>query len=240
MPMTFSVKNFEQFQHYKDRAPPWIKLYNALLDDYRFACLQDASKLHLILIWLLASRSDNKLPYDSAWVGQRISANSPVDLDALVEAGFILIDQPLQGLAQDASTMLAKRLPRERERGRDRERKEYPSSDDGFDAFWQAYPRKTAKGSARGAFRKALTKSTLPSILAALERQKPQWSDPKFIPHPATWLNAERWLDEAANLVPISKRPEDIQAGRLETYRASGYWGSDWGPRPTSEGVAAQ
>ena len=109
-----------------------------------------------------------------------------------------------------------------------------------FEQFWSAYPRKTAKGSARGAFRKALTKSTLPSILAALERQKPQWSDPNFIPHPATWLNAERWLDETANVVPISKRPEDIQAGRLETYRKSGYWGSDWGPCPTSEGVAAQ
>jgi DNA-binding NarL/FixJ family response regulator len=32
----YSVKNFERFQHYKDRSPPWIKLYNELLDDYEF------------------------------------------------------------------------------------------------------------------------------------------------------------------------------------------------------------
>ncbi len=64
---TFSVKNFERFQHYKDRSPPWIKLYNELLDDYSFACLDDAAKFHLIAIWLLASRTDNRIPYDATW-----------------------------------------------------------------------------------------------------------------------------------------------------------------------------
>ena len=48
------VKNWEKFQHYKDRTPPWIKLYRDLLNDYEFSCLQDASKAHLMLIWLLA------------------------------------------------------------------------------------------------------------------------------------------------------------------------------------------
>lgn len=105
----FKVKNFEQFQHYKDRAPPWIKLYNDLLDNYEFACLQDASKLHLIMIWLLASRSNNDLPYDPEWVRKRINATNKVDLDALAKAGFILVDQQLQIAEQDASKPLADR-----------------------------------------------------------------------------------------------------------------------------------
>lgn len=104
---TFSVKNFARFQHYKDRAPPWIKLYNELLDDYEFGRLPDASKMHLIAIWLLASRSDNKIPYDAAWVGKRINANTKVDLTLLACAGFIVVDQPLQVAEQDASAMLA-------------------------------------------------------------------------------------------------------------------------------------
>jgi len=87
------VTNFERFQHYKDRSPPWIKLYNELLDNYEFACLQDASKAHLIAIWLLASRSSNRLPYDSEWIERRVSANSKVDLDELLEAGFIELEQ---------------------------------------------------------------------------------------------------------------------------------------------------
>jgi len=99
----FSVKNFVEFQHYKDRAPPWIKLYNNLLDDYEFGCLQDASKLHLVLIWLLASRMNNRIPADPDWIGQRINANSPVQLTPLFNSGFIIMEQP-------ASNLLATRL----------------------------------------------------------------------------------------------------------------------------------
>lgn len=113
MSATFRVKNFEKFQHYKDRSPPWIKLYNETLDDYEFGRLHDASKMHLVGIWLLASRSDNKLPLDPEWIGKRINATEPVDLRALVAAGFLLVDQPLQEPEQIASAPQAKCLTRE-------------------------------------------------------------------------------------------------------------------------------
>ena len=107
----FNVKNWDGLQHYKDRAPPWIKLYNHLLDDYEFACLQDASKLHLMLIWLLASRNSNRLPFNGKWIGQRIGVSGEVDLNELLESGFLQLeaskDGALQGVAQDASKTLA-------------------------------------------------------------------------------------------------------------------------------------
>ena len=115
--MTFSVKNFEKFQHYKDRSPPWIKLYNDLLDNYEFGALPDASKMHLVAIWLLASRSANKIPYDPRWVAGRINATDQVDLDLLADAGFIQLNHNLNGSAQIASNLLASRLTRERDRG---------------------------------------------------------------------------------------------------------------------------
>ena len=37
------VKNFEKFQHYRDRAPIWIKLYGYLLEDYEFNLLPDVA-----------------------------------------------------------------------------------------------------------------------------------------------------------------------------------------------------
>lgn len=89
----FSIKNWDELQHYRDRTPPWIKLYNHLLDDYEFASLQDDSKLHLVLIWLLASRNRNKLPYDNEWIKQRIGVSGDVDLDELALSGFIHIDK---------------------------------------------------------------------------------------------------------------------------------------------------
>jgi|GEM_PF-6423906 len=98
----FRVKNFEEFQHYKDRSPPWIKLYNDLLDNYEFACLQDASKLHLVMIWLLASRNENRLILDAKWIGARINATEEVNLEVLIASGFI---EKLEGNQQQAEPL---------------------------------------------------------------------------------------------------------------------------------------
>jgi hypothetical protein len=85
----FSVTNYESQQHYKDRGPTWIKLYNRLLDDYPFAMLPDAAKWHLIGIFLLASRHNNRIPFDTAWLARQIGASSPIDLARIERAGFI-------------------------------------------------------------------------------------------------------------------------------------------------------
>ena len=53
--MKVSIKNWRRFQHFKDRRPPWIKLYRELLDDRQWHELPpDCAKL-LIECWLLAS-----------------------------------------------------------------------------------------------------------------------------------------------------------------------------------------
>lgn len=119
---TFSVKNFDRFQHYKDRSPPWIKLYNELLDDYEFGLLPDATKMHLVAIWLLASRSENKIPFDPKWVGNRINATDAVNLQLLADNGFIVLDQDVHITEQVASKTIAECLTREREEGETEER----------------------------------------------------------------------------------------------------------------------
>ena len=87
-----SIPNLERWQHYKDRCPPWIKLHRDILNDYKYSCLQDASKLHLMMIWLLASQMDNKLPNDPKWIASRINATDPVNLKELIKHGFIVAD----------------------------------------------------------------------------------------------------------------------------------------------------
>jgi hypothetical protein len=87
------IKDWGKFQHYKDRNPPWIKLHAAVQDNYEFHGLPDASKAHLVGLWILASKLGNKVPADPQWIAARIGATEPVDLEALVVAGFI---QPLR------------------------------------------------------------------------------------------------------------------------------------------------
>src|SRR5256885_964233 len=53
--MIITPKNWGTFQHYKDRAPAWIKLHRGLLDDYEFSRLPLASRALAPLLWLLAS-----------------------------------------------------------------------------------------------------------------------------------------------------------------------------------------
>ena len=77
---------------------------------------------------------------------------------------------------------------------------------DDFEAFWAAYPRKTAKADARKAFSRAAKKTTAPEMLGGLERAKAGWVDANFIPHPATWLNGERWQDEPSEVIQLTTR----------------------------------
>ena len=88
----FRIKKYDEFQHYKDRNPPWIKLHRTIFTDYEFSCLQDASKLQLILIWMLASQLENKIPYDPDWVKSQIGVKGKVDLKVLENKGFIFVD----------------------------------------------------------------------------------------------------------------------------------------------------
>mgnify|MGYP000417966785 CR=1 FL=1 len=55
--MILAPKNWEKFQHYKDRCPPWIKLHRDLLNDRAFMSLPTASKALAPLMWMLASES---------------------------------------------------------------------------------------------------------------------------------------------------------------------------------------
>ena len=66
------VANWDKFQHYKDRDPKWIKLYRELLDNYEYSHLPDTAKAHLVGVWLLAAKMDNKIPWDAKWIATRI------------------------------------------------------------------------------------------------------------------------------------------------------------------------
>ena len=91
------VKNWEKFQHYKDRSPAWIKLHASLLNNYDFNCLSDDGKLHLMLIWLLASQTDNKIPADAEYIAKKIGVTKNINFKELIDKGFLV----------DASNMLA-------------------------------------------------------------------------------------------------------------------------------------
>jgi hypothetical protein len=235
---TFSVKNFEKFQHYKDRSPPWIRLYNSLLDDYEFGRLPDASKAHLLAIWLLASRYDNEIPLDPDWVARRINATTPVDLAGLQKAGFIVSDQECSNTLADCKHDA---MPEE-SRG-EAETEDHieagtsePKARIEFDySFWPRYPHKVGRPSALEAFIKARRCTPLETILAGVDRYvaaKPKHHD--WL-KPANFLTDERWNDDPAPAPSRqqSSKPEpahDAIFRALAVVASEGAGGGEWAP----------
>ena len=88
-------------------------------------------------------------------------------------------------------------LRREEKRGEENN----PYSPQDFERFWEAYPKKKSKGQAEKAWQKiSLSEHLLETILSVIEIAKTsedwQKENGKYIPYPATWLNAKGWLDE--------------------------------------------
>jgi hypothetical protein len=56
------IKNWTKFQHFKDRRPPWVKLYRDILDDLEWHELDPLAAKVLVMLWLIASENDGRIP----------------------------------------------------------------------------------------------------------------------------------------------------------------------------------
>ena len=85
------VKNWKEYQHYKDRNPPWIKLHRKILNDRNFMQLPTASRGLLLCLWVLAAEEDGYILYDEEELRFRLRLPELQlsDLDFLVECGFL-------------------------------------------------------------------------------------------------------------------------------------------------------
>lgn len=200
------VKNWDEFQHYKDRNPPWIKLHRSLLDDYEFSRLQDASKAHLMLLWLFASQNGGKIPEDAKFLQRKLGLEKPPDLKAFTDQGLLIPEQ-------DASNALAGREQGDSEelalaRSREKRREEAEESTARFALFWAAYPRKVEKQETLAVWqRMGLGNGVFGAVMRGLQTAvaSEQWKREggKYVPHPHRWLKKRRWEDE------IPGRPDD-------------------------------
>ncbi|GAA5231765.1 hypothetical protein FOZ76_14545 [Verticiella sediminum] len=81
-----------------------------------------------------------------------------------------------------------------------------------FQAWWAAYPRKCAKKAAERAWSRmpeAHRRAACDALPVHVEHWRARYGEERsFIPHPATWLNGERWDDELDPIVkPAAAEP---------------------------------
>jgi len=196
------IENWGKYQHYKDRNPPWIKLYHSLLDDYEYACMQDDSKLLLISLFLLASRCENKIPADPQWIKNKCNIKGEVNLEPLLSNGFLTI---IKDDMQNDSKMIAS-CQRNADSETETETEKRQIYQSFFDQFWLKYPKKIAKDKCQikwnALFKGKNIEKLNQEIMAGLDKYINYWNEKgtekQYIPNPLTWLNQGRWKDEIA------------------------------------------
>lgn len=80
--LIYRIRNWAKFQHFKDRRPPWVKLYRDVLDDMEWHDLDPAASKVLVMLWLIASEDDGKLP-DAKKLAFRLRMSEEGVTDAL-------------------------------------------------------------------------------------------------------------------------------------------------------------
>jgi hypothetical protein len=100
--MRLAVKGWTQFQHYKHRKPPWIRLHRKLIDDIDWHRLPIASRALAPMLWLLASETMNGvIDGDSDAIAFRLriaSKDFEEALSPLIAGGWLLLIEPEKGV----------------------------------------------------------------------------------------------------------------------------------------------
>jgi len=84
------VRNWDKFQHYGKRNPPWIKNYLELLHDDNYLSLSGGDRAVLHGLWLEYASSRRRLRLDTRSISARLRLRvTNATLERLNHAGFI-------------------------------------------------------------------------------------------------------------------------------------------------------
>lgn len=101
-----------------------------------------------------------------------------------------------------------------------------PADDPDFDAFWTAYPRRVDKKPARKAWRAARRRAPADVITAAAAEYARQvqaaGTQPRFIKHPSTWLNADGWTETEHTPPPALTRADQNTLAAIDRSARTG------------------
>lgn len=112
----YEIPTWKDYQHYKDRDPPWIKLHFSILSSPTWVMLDDASRTLAIACMLIASRNHGKVPSNPDYLS-RVAYLNTVNFKPLIDIGFLVY-------ASDCKQMLATASKLTQE-----ERREYKSTE---------------------------------------------------------------------------------------------------------------
>jgi len=209
------IKNWHQFQHYKHRGPPWIKLHFQILTSPDWVMLDDASKLLAVVCMLIASKYNGEIPASCtpAYFKRVAYLDKLPNFKPLIECGFLIEtlanDSNVKQMHTNADTEESRgETETETETEKNKNIRSLRSLDsfsqetlddwpeDYRERFWKQYPRRIGRKTALKKLEIIRKSKEVTFLLLMSAVSKIPVDNPKFIPHPATWLNRGGWDDE--------------------------------------------
>lgn len=194
------IKNWAKFQHFKDRRPPWVKLYRDILDDPEWHELDAEAAKVLVMLWLIASEDEKQ------------EGNLP-DVKTLAFRLRVPVNKANQTLNKLSRWLIQCDIETISKRYRD----DTPETEtetktntetDGFDEFWMIYDKKVEKPQAEKSWKRIKPSIELQlTIYAAARLYVQSTPNKKFRKNPSTWLNNQCWNDE---VVVEQKQPQKL------------------------------
>ena len=159
--MLMQPKGWNDFQHYKDRNPPWIKLHKSLLDNFEFQSLPVASKALAPMLWLIAScevngvfdAADRKLSFRLRMTERELKEA----LKPLISNGFFILYQDDGMVLADSKQPAIPETETETDKSK-RQRTEIEAPDGVSSEVWESFVAQ------RKASRSAITQGVINSI----------------------------------------------------------------------------
>lgn len=115
--MVYRIKNWREFQHYKDRNPPWIKLHFSILSSKDWVTLDDASRVLAITLMLIGSKNEGLIDGSDSgleYIRRVAYLKKRPNIKPLILCGFLEI-------ASECKQMLAEFRPETENINTDRE-----------------------------------------------------------------------------------------------------------------------
>lgn len=224
--MTFvRIREWSKYQHYKHRNPPWIKLHRELLTSSSWACADDASRVLAIACMLLAAATGNKIPLEGGYIKRVAYLNSEPDFSFLLSMQFVeFIDENGLMLATASKLLTNADSETETETEQSKRHKNHSSrcasTDSIFEKAYSQYPRHVGKRAAKTAWTNAVNRvwgleenaeraqseemiyQRVMTYAAVCEKAR---KEKQFIPHMATWLNQDRFMDDPSEWAVTEK-----------------------------------
>lgn len=226
--MYLQIKDWEKFQHYKERDPVWIKLHTNTFTDYKFSCLQDASKLLAICIWTLATRSHDPraglIPADFDYIKRQCNLGDMVQIEHLHElviSGYLIDASNALAICYQVASPETETYSKETDIDLKTIQKEKIvkkisiKEDDRFDQFWEIYGKVGSKQAAKKAFNSAIREIDFETIIDGVRQYQAKCrherTEPKYVKHASTWLNKRCWEDDYTIYAKPLDRGQEIE-----------------------------